>query len=301
MTSRIFKRTGPRQCLNYCLDDKLVVGQDEQKHPLYKDRAEILYYNQCFGEKEDLIRQFDEVVALNQNVKEPIFHIALSLPGNERFSKSRWTEVSRECASTLGFAQNQFVTILHKDTACQHVHIVANRIGFDRHFVDAWFIKSRLRNFCNDMEIHYALTQTLDLRQRYSNEERQSLRKNKHLDRLKEALQQTLKTTCDYPAFEAKMKEQEIKVYKNEKGIAFVLDRRVIFRGFEAGFPWKKIEATLQQNMELQQKQELELKQVQEIKQAQKLKQAQQRKQQSKLKQDEQEQPRLRYHISQHL
>ncbi len=281
MTSSIQNVASFRRCLNYCLEDKLVIGQDGQKFPLYKDRAEILFCNQCFGEKEDLIRQFNEVVALNQNTIKPIFHISLMLHEQDRFSKNQWIEVSKDCARTMGFEQNQFVTILHKDKPNLHIHIVANRVGFNRRLVNGDFTGYRLRNFCNDMEIRYKLKPTLDVRQKLSNKEKQLLRKDIRLDRLKEALQQTLKTTSDYPAFEAELKKQEIKIYKNEKGIAFLLDQRVVFRGSEAGYPWKKIEATLRQNEELKQNQELRRRQIPGH--------------------EESEEPRLRHRISHHF
>jgi hypothetical protein len=268
MISKISNVVNPRQSLSYCMEDKLVIGQDGQKHPLYQDRAEILFCNQCFGTKEELIQQFNEVIRLNQNVKEPIFHISLSLHEKERITKSRWIEISRDCAREMGFDQNQFVTILHKDKPYQHIHIVANRIGFDRSLANAEFTIYRLDSFCNDMEIRHDLRRTLHPWQRSSHEDRQTHRQDQRLDRLKEVLQRTLKTTCDYPAFEAEMKKQEIKIYKNEKGVAFLLDQRVVFRGSETGYPWKKIEATLRQNLELRQRQELELKLKQELKPA---------------------------------
>lgn len=292
MISRIFDVVYPRQSLSYCLEDKLVIGQDGQKHPLFKDRAEILYYNQCFGTKEDLIRQFNEVIKSNQNVKEPVFHISLSLHEQERISKSRWIEISRDCAREMKFDQNQFVTILHKDKPYQHIHIVANRIGFDRRLAPAEYTIYRLSTFCNEMENRYDLKRTLHPWS--SDEDQQTLRKDQRLDRLKETLQQTLKTTCDYPAFEAEMEKREIKIYKSEKGIAFLLDQRVVFKGSEAGFPWKKIEATLRQNMELRQRQEMELKeQIQQPKLRPRLRLTPEH--------EETEEPRLRRRISHHL
>ena len=49
-------------CLLYCLDDKL---QDPQKEQVMKDRAEILLFNQCYGNQKELIQQFNEVRQLN--------------------------------------------------------------------------------------------------------------------------------------------------------------------------------------------------------------------------------------------
>jgi hypothetical protein len=71
----------------------------------------------------------------------------------------------------------------------------------------------------------------------------------------------------------------EIKVYKNERGIAFKQDRHIFHRGWEAGYPWKKIEAILQQNAKQKQEEKLRLSQ----------------------QPDDSEEPRIRYRISHHL
>ena len=44
-------------------------------------------------------------------------------------------QLCRDCATDLGFENNQYVAIHHKDTNLQHLHIVANRIGFDKRTV----------------------------------------------------------------------------------------------------------------------------------------------------------------------
>lgn len=35
------------------------------------------------------------------------------------------------CAEEFSVADHQHVSILHKDTREQHIHLVANRVGFD--------------------------------------------------------------------------------------------------------------------------------------------------------------------------
>ncbi len=66
-------------CLLYCLNDKLPKQAKEQ---IMKDRAEILLFNQCYGNQKDLISQFNEVRQLNPKLSKPVLHITLSLvPG----------------------------------------------------------------------------------------------------------------------------------------------------------------------------------------------------------------------------
>ena len=113
----------------YCLNYKRKQHPDEV---IFKNRAEIITFNQCNGTALELVKQFNRVRQLNQNLSKPVFHITLSMAPGEVLSKDKLMEVSEQCAKDFGFENNQYVSVLHKDTEHQHMHIVANRIGFDR-------------------------------------------------------------------------------------------------------------------------------------------------------------------------
>ena len=115
-------------CINYCLEDKI---QKEDEKLVIKNRAELLLHNQCFGTKEELIQQFNEVRQLNPKLSKPVLHITLSLAPEEKLSKAILIDMVEDCAKQLGFDKNQYIAIHHNDTSYQHVHIVANRVGFD--------------------------------------------------------------------------------------------------------------------------------------------------------------------------
>jgi hypothetical protein len=119
-------------CLLYCQNDKL---QDPKKEQVMKDRAEILLFNQCYGNQKELIQQFNEVRQLNTKLSKPVLHITLSLALGEELPKEKMIEMCQDCAKDMGFENNQYVAIHHKDTSHQHLHIVANRIGFDKQTV----------------------------------------------------------------------------------------------------------------------------------------------------------------------
>jgi len=51
-----------RGCLIYCLNDKQKLHKNEV---VFKNRAEILMFNKCFGNQNELIQQFNEVRQLN--------------------------------------------------------------------------------------------------------------------------------------------------------------------------------------------------------------------------------------------
>ncbi len=50
-----------RGCISYCLEDKVLQSQEVG----FKNRAEVLLFNQCYGNKKELIQQFNDVRHLN--------------------------------------------------------------------------------------------------------------------------------------------------------------------------------------------------------------------------------------------
>lgn len=81
------KSFGP--CINYCLKDKVI---EHSQEVAFKNRAEIIHFNKCFGSGKELIEQFNDVRALNQKVQKPVLHIMLSLaPGEQtKASREKW-------------------------------------------------------------------------------------------------------------------------------------------------------------------------------------------------------------------
>ncbi len=61
-------------------------------------------------------------------------------------------EMSEGCAKEMGFQNNQWVAVLHHDTNHPHLHIVANRIGFDGRTVSDSNSYKRIALFCRKME-----------------------------------------------------------------------------------------------------------------------------------------------------
>jgi hypothetical protein len=72
---------------------------------------------------------------LNRKLSKPVLHVTLSLSPGENLSKDKLMEMSEHCAKDLGFENNQYIAIAHCDTNHQHLHIIANRIGFDKQTV----------------------------------------------------------------------------------------------------------------------------------------------------------------------
>jgi hypothetical protein len=225
--------------LGYCLEQKQTAMQ-EQKLAQSVERAEILYYNQCYGDKEALVRQFEEVRKQNYNIRKPVLHLFLSLPPGEKASKSLFVDLSRDAAKALDFERHQYVAILHKDTAHPHVHIVANRIGFDRHTMVNQYTIRRINQLCRDAERRYNLTQVLSVRWYRTPVERNIPSQHHRLIQLRERITQELKQCFTLDEFKSRLRLKGYQVYKTERGIAFKDADAVVMQGYKVDHPWKK-------------------------------------------------------------
>lgn len=240
-----------RGCLLYCLNDKL-----EQQNLNTKNRAEVLFFNQCFGNQKELIRQFNEVRKLNAKVSKPVMHITLSLPPGEQLSKNKLMEICEHCAHDMGFGNNQYVAIQHNDTDHQHVHIVANRIGFDQCTVGDSNNYKKIANFCRKMELSYQLKKVNNPARFLSKEQRMIPRNDSRKERLRKRIQYSLQRARNYAEFQKQMIAFRYQVVKG-RGISFIDDKHVKIKGSEVGFSLAKIERVLAFKQELSTQQKL--------------------------------------------
>ena len=228
-------------CLLYCLNDKL---QDKNKEEVMKDRAKVLLFNQCYGNQKELIQQFNEVRQLNSKLSKPVLHITLSLAPGEQLSKDKLMQLCQDCAKDMGFENNQYVAIHHKDTNHQHLHIVANRIGFDKRTVSDSNNFQKIAAYCRKMELKFNLTPVLSPRKFLPKEQRQIPRQDARKEQLKNNIQKALQQVNNYQQFEQKMEALGYQVLK-DRGIAFIDDKKVKIKGSEVGFSLMKIEKIL--------------------------------------------------------
>ena len=241
--------------LDYCTQDKEITQEKtkelaKEERRQTRNRAEILYYHQCYGNTAQLNRQFKEVQKQNFNCIKPAFHLSLSLPPEDKIPKSRFIDIAKDCAKALDFERHQYVVILHKDTPNPHVHLIVNRIGPDKHLMDQRnHILKQVNSFCRDAEIKYQLTQTKGMRRYRSPEDRFTPSQDHRMLQLKEVITQTLKQSHDLASFKEQMHDRGYKVFKTERGISFKDGDGTFFTGWDAGYPWKKVEAELAQNL----------------------------------------------------
>ena len=253
MIGKVVKGASFYGCLNYCLHDKrglteeqkvLLSVQDGLQH---QGRAEVLDYNLCFGDLQELAEQFRDVQKLSRNVEKPVLHLTLRAAPGDQLTRAQWIEIGRAAAHEFGIDKNQYVVILHKDTAEPHIHIVANRVGYDGKVVSDSNSYARMAALSRRLEKKYNLTEVLSPRRFLSQKDRLLPRQDKRKLRLKEKIAGALKGATAYAEFEKKITAAGYRVDKG-RGIAFEDDKKVRVKGSEVGYSLATIERILTQN-----------------------------------------------------
>src|SRR5258708_40148799 len=133
--------------------------------------------------------------------------MSLSLPPAETLRKGAMVERAADCARSLDFEKNQYLTILHKDTAQQHLPLVVIRVGFARHTVSDSFSYGKMADFCGEAELRHGPRQELSPRRYQTEQQRQTPRHGLRLDKLKSHIREALQDSRDYPQFEHNMRQ----------------------------------------------------------------------------------------------
>ncbi len=244
--------------INYCLNDKI---QKQSQELVMQNRAEVLLYNKCFGNQNELVEQFKDVNHLNPKLSKPVFHIALSLAPEDHLRKDKLMEMCEQCAKEMGFENNQYIAVYHRDTNHQHLHIIANRIGFDKRTVSDSNSYQKISSYCRKMELKYQLKQVLSPRRYLSQQQRNIPRHDQRKERMQQDIQQVLIKSGNYQQFEQRMKEKGYLI--KGRGILFTDEKKVKVKGSEVGYPLQKIEKILDLQQQLQQVKEDKAKQEQ--------------------------------------
>jgi Relaxase/Mobilisation nuclease domain len=237
-------------CLSYCLEDKQKLSE-EQKVTLSRaeglahlNRAEVLEYNLCFGNKYELADQFRDVQRLSQRVEKPVLHLSLRLSPGESVTRNQLTELGQQLANAFDLKDRQYITILHKDTKEPHIHLVANRVGTSGKALSTSHNYLKMDRLCRRLEKEYLLKEILSARRFLSKEQRLIPRQDRRKEQLKKDIRQTLDKVSDYRSFQENMQKLGYKVLK-ARGISFIDDKKVKIKGSEVGFSLAKIERIL--------------------------------------------------------
>lgn len=229
-------------------EKKLLSGQDNLQHT---GRAEVLEYNKCFGDKKELTEQFKDVQKLSRRIEKPVLHLSLRLAPGEMLSKAQFMEIGEACAKEFGVADNQYICVLHKDAREQHIHIAANRVGFDGKVSSDSNSYKRMANLCRRLEKQYGLQEVLSPRKFLPVSERNLPRHDQRKEKMREDIKMTLEWVTTYAAFERQLKGLGYQIVKG-RGISFIDIKKVKVKGSEIGFSLAKIEKILSIRQQLE-------------------------------------------------
>lgn len=255
--------------ISYCLEDKRELAY-EQKLEMsrldglqHHNRAEILYYNMCSGNKKELVGDFSEVAHLSSRVEKPVLHLSLKLAPGEHLAKEKWVEAAQDFAKAFKLENNQYIAVLHKDSKEEHIHILANRVGYDGKAASDSNSYKRVAELCRQLELKHELKQVLnpylfltrEQRLQHRLEDRVDMRK----ERMKDFIRNNLLEAKNFDDFRQRMAQDGFSVLKG-RGISFTDEKKVTFKGSELGYSLSNIEKILAQKLEtrLALKQQLE-------------------------------------------
>ena len=114
---------------------KLKIGTNASgalKYDIEKEKAEILYKNNIFGETAEEMGAEFRSVSDQRSMKNNTFHISLSLD-KERATNEQWKLAADAYLQKMGFdlTKAQFVVTRHSDTQHDHIHLTVNRVQLD--------------------------------------------------------------------------------------------------------------------------------------------------------------------------
>ena len=249
MIGKITKGGSFRGCISYVLEDKKQLSSEDilalaSAGLSFQNRAEVIAYNQCFGEMPELISDFNDVRRLNDRAEKPVLHISLRLADGENLRKDQWMEAASLCSQKLGFADHQYLAVLHKDSKGQHIHIVANRVGFDGKLLSDAHDFRKISELSRQLELRFGLQKVLSPRKFLHESQRKLPRLDQRKIQLQKDIRNVLQQSEDYTSFERGMQKRGYQVIKG-RGIRFVDKKKVSIKGSEVGFSLSKIERIL--------------------------------------------------------
>lgn len=122
-----------------------------------KDRGELLLVKN-FGvlqgledlRPQDYINYFEAVSSRSTRTKYPQFHVAISTKGRAH-SKEELSDIAQQWMDGMGYGDQPYLLIYHKDTANNHLHVVSTRVGRDGKKISDRYEKLRAYRVLNQV------------------------------------------------------------------------------------------------------------------------------------------------------
>lgn len=91
---------------------------------------------------QDYVNYLETITAQSSRIRYPQFHAVLSCKG-KTYGKDELTAIAENWLSEMGYADNPYLLVFHKDTANNHIHIVTTRVGRDGRKINDSFERLR--------------------------------------------------------------------------------------------------------------------------------------------------------------
>lgn len=162
--------------LEYCYYEKNNLSERKRQTLTINDvRGELVYIqNLGIDFKPDgrlnidyLSKQFVHNQNHNKNLSKFVWHQTFSFPPEEKVKTETVRSICERFSEEFGFGNNQMIAFIHRDTAHQHFHIVANRIAASgKNTADHFNNYRRTGDFCRKIELEMGLSITPEMKQR---------------------------------------------------------------------------------------------------------------------------------------
>lgn len=156
MKVRIIRRKNFLPCLRYV--------SDREKKDAGKKDAEYICGTVPHSSVNEMVHELLLPLSV-KSVKKPVYHVSLSMPkGEPRRNREEWTMYADAFLRKIGFpAEVPYCVYRHKDTECDHVHIVASRVALDGSVYQGGMDVFKAIEATQEIEKEYGLTRTKGL------------------------------------------------------------------------------------------------------------------------------------------
>ena len=126
-------------------------------YDLAPEKGALLDTNMAGETPRELAAEFGAIRALRPTLGKAVLHVSLTAAPGEQLSDDQWREIGQRYLAGMGFSEHQYVLTRHTDTAHDHIHLVANRIGYDGAVVSDSHDYPRQEQLMREIEREYGL------------------------------------------------------------------------------------------------------------------------------------------------
>jgi hypothetical protein len=131
---------------------------------LFKEDAQIIDKSVFSEDVNGITKEFMMISELNKKVEKPVKHFVLSFSKDDenKINNEILKDIGSQYLKTMGYGNNQFISLRHNDTDKIHFHIAVNRVDMNLKGVSDSFEKRKSRDICKSLEKQYDLTITAE-------------------------------------------------------------------------------------------------------------------------------------------